>query len=494
MTFVSEFAPHSLWRHFDHLLTIPRGSKLEAAARTYVLDTAAGRSLTAIETAGGNVVVRKPGTAGRETAASVVLQAHLDMVQEKNSDTRHDFATDPIRPRRDGAWLAAEGTTLGADNGIGVAAMLALMEDDELTHGPLEFLFTVDEETGLTGAKELPTDVLDSRFLINLDSEEDGVITIGCAGGGDTRIHLPLVRGDVTGGSCLEVVVGGLKGGHSGVDIHLQRGNAIRILARALHVAADASGLRIVRMSGGNARNAIPREATATIWLPDPGQVEICRDTLSSEFKAIASEIGRPDPGFRGSVEAAESPFVEAAELPPDVWDGGSTRAVLDLLVALPHGVVRMSDDLPGLVETSTNLAVVAEQEDGRLFMLLNSRSSVATALEALRRRIEAIARTAGATVEQADGYPSWQPDVESSLLAMMRDTYTDVIGTPPTVGAMHAGLECGIIGEKYPEMDMVSFGPLIEFPHSPDERVRIDTVEPFFRVLCATLVRVAGS
>ena len=486
MTFVSELSPHSLWRHFDHLLTIPRGSKHEAAARNYVLDVAAGQSLAAIETAGGNVLVRKAGKAGRETTVSVVLQAHLDMVQEKNSDTRHDFAADPIRPRRDGAWLAAEGTTLGADNGIGVAAMLALIEDDELAHGPLEFLFTVDEETGLTGAKELPTDVLDSLFLINLDSEEDGVITIGCAGGGDTRIHLPLVRSDPEGGSCLEVVISGLKGGHSGVDIHLQRGNAIRILSRALYVAAEASELRVVRMSGGNARNAIPREAMATIWLSDPDQAEICREALSSEFRAIATEIGRSDPGFRSSVESAESP--------PGAWDASSTKVVLDLLIALPHGVIRMSDDLPGLVETSTNLAVVADQEDGNLFVLLNSRSSVATALEALRRRIEAIARTAGATVEQADGYPSWQPDVESPLLAMMRDTYTNVIGAPPTVGAMHAGLECGIIGEKYPEMDMVSFGPLIEFPHSPDERVRIDTVEPFFRVLRATLIRVAGS
>ena len=364
--------------------------------------------------------------------------------------------------------------------------MLALMEDDELAHGPLEFLFTVDEETGLTGAKELPTDVLDSRLLINLDSEEDGVITIGCAGGGDTRIHLPLVRCDLVGGSCLEVVISGLRGGHSGVDIRLQRGNAIRILSRALRVAADASDLRIVRLSGGNARNAIPREARATIWLSDPVQVEICRDLLASEFKAIASEIGGPDPGFGGSVESVESL--------PKALDASSTGAVLDLLIALPHGVIRMSDDLPGLVETSTNLAVVAEQEDGRQFVMLNSRSSVATALEALRRRIEVIAQTAGATVEQADGYPAWQPDVESPLLAMMRDTYTSIIGAPPTVGAMHAGLECGIIGEKYPDMDMVSFGPLIEFPHSPDERVRIDTVEPFFQVLCATLTRLADS
>ncbi len=485
MTFVSELSPQSLWQHFDQLLTIPRGSKQEAAARAYVLDIAGGLSLVAVETDGGNILVRKPGTSGLESAPSVVLQAHLDMVQEKNSGTPHDFAADPIRPVRDGSWLKAEGTTLGADNGIGVAAMLALMEDDELAHGPLEFLFTVDEETGLTGAKELPTDVLESRYLINLDSEEDGVITIGCAGGGDTRTHVPLECVDVTGGSGLQVVVSGLKGGHSGVDIHLQRGNAIRILSRALSVAAEVAELRIAHLAGGNARNAIPREARATIWCPDQASTVLCWDALVHEFEAIASEIRVPDPGLEIAIESVDAPV--------RTWSASSTATVLSLLVSLPHGVMRMSDDLPGLVETSTNLSVVAEEEDIRLFVMLNSRSSVATALKALRRRIGAIAGAVGASVEQTDGYPAWQPDMDSSLLGIMRDTYTDQIGTAPTVGAMHAGLECGIIGEKYPDMDMVSFGPLIEFPHSPDERVRIDTVEPFFAVLCATLSRLGG-
>ncbi|TFG63796.1 MAG: M20/M25/M40 family metallo-hydrolase, partial [Gemmatimonadales bacterium] len=284
----------------------------------------------------------------------------------------------------------------------------------------------------------------------------------------------------------LQVDVCGLKGGHSGVDIHLQRGNAIRILSRMLFAVGSAEDMRIARLAGGNARNAIPREARATIWFPDESNAASGRDVLLREFDAIAKEIRVPDPGLSVSVDSVSPPG--------NSWNVDSTDAVLGLLIALPHGVMRMSDDLPGLVETSTNLAVVAEEDDGQLFVMLNSRSSVATALEALRRRIGAIARASGASAEQADGYPSWQPNLDSSLLAIMRDTYTDHIGTPPAVGAMHAGLECGIIGEKYPGMDMVSFGPLIEFPHSPDERVNIDTVEPFFAVLCATLTRLARS
>jgi len=485
MTFVSELQPHSLWRHFDRLLTIPRGSKHEAQARAYVLAVASAVGLPAIEDAAGNVLVRKPASAGRETAPSVVLQAHLDMVQEKNAGTEHDFATDPIRPIREDPWLSADGTTLGADNGIGVAAMLAIMEADELEHGPLEFLYTVDEETGLTGAKELSTDLLESRALINLDSEEDGVITIGCAGGGDTRLYVPLVRGSVEAGTWISASVSGLKGGHSGVDIHLQRGNAISLLARGLRAAADVTGLRIAALSGGNARNAIPREATATVWVPE-GALDGCRIAIESSFEAAAAEIATPDGGARLSVD--ESRPGEGA------WDADTTGRVLDLLIGLPHGVMRMSDDLPGLVETSTNLAVVREEDDDRLFVMLNSRSSVATALEALRRRLRATGEAHGATVEQKDAYPAWQPDVSSAVLAVMRATYEDLIGSAPEVGAMHAGLECGIIGEKYPGMDMVSFGPLIEFPHSPDERVRIDTVEPFYRVLCATLEHLGGS
>ncbi|TFG65625.1 MAG: M20/M25/M40 family metallo-hydrolase, partial [Gemmatimonadales bacterium] len=320
MTFVSDLSPQSLWRHFDHLLTIPRGSKQEAKASSYVLGVAADFGLVALETDGGNVLVRKPGTSGFEAAESVVLQAHLDMVQEKNAGTQHDFAVDPIRPVRESSWLMAEGTTLGADNGIGVAAMLALMEEEQLRHGPLEFLFTVDEETGLTGAKELSAEMLEGRYLINLDSEQDGVITIGCAGGGDTRIHVPIERANVSGGFGLQVDVCGLKGGHSGVDIHLQRGNAIRILSRMLFAVDSVEDMRIARLAGGNARNAIPREARATIWFPDESNAASGRDVLMREFDAIAKEIRVPDPGLSVSVDSVSPPG--------NSWNVDSTDAV----------------------------------------------------------------------------------------------------------------------------------------------------------------------
>lgn len=484
-TFVSELSPVVLWRHFDRLLEIPRGSKAEDAARDYVLETAAARGLQARLDAGGNVLVRRPAAGGREGGPSVVLQAHLDMVQEKNSGTRHDFATDPIRPELDGEWLKADGTTLGADNGIGVAAMLALMEEDDFAHGPLEFLFTVDEETGLTGARELEGGILESRLLINLDSEEEGVITIGCAGGGDSRLYLPLGARDPGEGTGLRLAVSGLKGGHSGVDIHLQRGNAIVALSHALRAAADQVPLRLVDLSGGNARNAIPREATATVRVPDETAARTVRSVFDASLEAAAAEHAASDPGLTWQTAAVDA---DAA-----AWDAPTALRALDLLIALPHGVMSMSPGLPGLVETSTNLAV-ARIEDESLSVLCNSRSSVATRLGSLRRRIRSIGELAGARVEQPDGYPGWQPDVRSRLLKVIRSAYEAEMGEAAEVGAMHAGLECGIIGEKYPGMDMVAFGPQIEFPHSPDERVRVASVEPFYRVLKRTISDLAAA
>jgi len=481
-TFVSDLTPKAVWSHFDRLMQIPRGSKSEDAARAYVLEVADRAGLESNVDGAGNVVVRKPAVPGREDAPGVIMQAHLDMVQEKNSDVEHDFASEPIRPVEEGDWLTADGTTLGADNGIGVAAMLAILEAGDIEHGPLEFLFTIDEETGLTGAKNLAEDLLRGRLLINLDSEEEGVVTIGCAGGGDAVLRLPLSAGPVDGGQALRVTVAGLKGGHSGVDIHLQRGNAIRILARAVLAAADEVDVRVVLLSGGNARNAIPREASAVLWLADPEDRGACRAALEESFAVTVRELARSDPGFRHAIETAE-PVAEA-------WEAETSRRVLDLLGALPHGVMAMSLDLPGLVETSVNLAV-ARPENGRLFIMQHCRSSIDGSLRAVRRRVRSIGELAGAEVTEDEPYPGWQPDVDSALLARIRATYEDVMGEAPEVGAMHAGLECGIIGEKYEGMDMVSFGPQIEFPHSPDERVRVGSVAPFFNVLCRTLERV---
>jgi dipeptidase D len=483
MTFVSDFEPQVLWRHFDHILTIPRGSKKEDLARAYVIQIAEKNGLEYVLDAVGNVVVRKPAIAGREKAPATILQAHLDMVQEKNSDVDHDFEVDPIQPVRDGEYLTASGTTLGSDNGIGVAAMLAIMESRDLVHGPLELLFTIDEETGMTGASGLGEDMLTGRKLINLDSEEEGVVTIGCAGGADSHLHLSLTTESVPGaGTALDINLAGLKGGHSGVDIHLQRGNAIKLLARALYAVSLDRPVRLICLEGGNAHNAIPREASAAVFVPGADEVSDVSSAIESEFEAIRGEFRHADPGMTWEIVASPSP--EAT------WSARCTADVLGLLTALPHGVMSISHDMPGLVETSTNLAVVGET-DGRLSILLSNRSSVMSALAALRHRVRAIASLAGADVEEHGGYPAWQPIVDSEMLEVVRGVHRRIAGEPE-VGAVHAGLECSIVAEKYPGIDMVSFGPQIDFPHSPDEKVKIPSVAAFYRVLLGTLEALA--
>jgi dipeptidase D len=484
MTFVSELEPRALWSHFDRVLSLPRGSKRESRIREHVLDLARRRGLDAIVDGAGNVLVRKPAAPGREPAACTVIQSHLDMVQEKNADVVHDFDRDPIRPRRDGAFLKASGTTLGADNGIGVAAMLALLDSDAVAHGPLELLFTVDEETGLSGAAGLDGDLLRGRRLINCDSEEEGLITIGCAGGADTRLRLPTGEAPVAPGSrALTLSVSGLRGGHSGIDIHLERGNAAKIVLRALHAARERGRLRIASIAGGSAHNAIPREAAATI-VTSGAALEPIERALRAELDLVASEIRLADPGFTATVARVEAP--------PSAFGEAETDAALRLAVALPHGVTAMSLAIAGLVETSTNFAVVRAR-DGALEMLMSSRSSIASALAALRRSIRAVGELGGAEVEEHEGYPGWTPNVASALLATVRAVHVDALGFPPRVGAVHAGLECGIIGEKVPGMDMVSIGPTIQFPHSPDERVEIETVGRFWRLLTVTLERLAA-
>jgi dipeptidase D len=483
MTFVSELAPSDLWTHFDHILTIPRGSKKEDRARAYVIRIAERAGLEFKQDATGNVVVRKPGSEGKDDAQVTILQAHLDMVQEKNSDVQHDFDNDPIEPVRDGDYLKANGTTLGSDNGIGVAAMLAIMEDDELVHGPLEFLFTIDEETGMTGAAGLADGMLQGRQLINLDSEEEGVLTIGCAGGADTHLHLPVDSTAVPDlAHAIEVRVSGMKGGHSGVDIHLQRGNAIQLLARALYAASLDETILVGGLEGGNAHNAIPREAAATVVVPSRDDSDGVRALLDRELGAIRDEFRPADPEMSWEIKAAEAPR--------DAWSAEATTRVLQLLTALPHGVMSMSYDIPGLVETSTNLAVVKEV-NGRLEVLVSIRSSVMSALAALRQRIRAAGAMAGCEVEEHAGYPAWQPDVDSRMLRIVRDVHERLAGEPK-IGAVHAGLECSIVAETYPGMDMISFGPQIDFPHSPDERVKIPSVEEFYTVLLGTLEELA--
>jgi dipeptidase D len=484
MSFVTDFEPKALWAHFDKILTIPRGSKEEDKIREYVIRVAQEAGLDRAVDSVGNVVVKKPGTPGKENVPPTILQAHLDMVNEKNSDVDFDFSRDAIRPVMDGEFLTADGTTLGADNGIGVAAMLAILEAEDLVHGPLELLFTIDEETGLTGAGGLDPALLAGRRLLNLDTEEEGSLTVGCAGGADTDLVLQLeTLPGPSKATAHKVRLFGMRGGHSGIDIHLQRGNAVQLLARMIHTVSHGTPGFLADIQGGDKHNAIPREAWATFVVPEDQAGELLLQ-LGQHFQEIQEEYKAVEPEMEMSIQEAP--------LPSEVWSTDATWRVLRFLVGLPHGVVAMSNDIPGLVETSTNLAAV-RTEGKELKVLMSSRSSVASALGWIRRRIRAIGFLAGAEVTQHDGYPGWKPNLDSEILQVVKRVHTRIMGRESHVEAVHAGLECGIIGEMIPGMDMISFGPQIEHPHSPNEQVKVDSVGKFYRVLTETLEELAG-
>ncbi len=484
MTFVSDLDPTTVWRHFDKILTIPRGSKNEGKAREYVLQVAARRGLAADVDDAGNVLVRKPAASGARDAHTVILQCHLDMVNEKNSDVRHDFDRDPIRPARTNGYLTAEGTTLGADNGIGIAICLALLEEEDLKHGPLECLFTVDEETGLTGAAAVSPGWLEGDFLLNLDSEEENVAYIGCAGGSGQNLTLPVERKSVPSGQTgLHMEIRGLKGGHSGTDIDLQRANAIQIVGRLLHRAGLEERFTLSDLQGGNMRNAIPREAQADLVV-EASRESLLKTLLEEAFVRAHAQFRPADPGM----ELVLNPTQPAASgLTAD-----STHRLVRLLHGLPNGVMAMSYDIPDLVETSTNLATANLEEDV-CRIHLSSRSSSEIELDELQLRIAAVAELAGCEIETVEGYPGWQPNLKSPLLERVRSTYARVSGSEPAVKAIHAGLECGIIKKKYPDLDMISIGPQIEFPHSPDERIEIGSVGRIYQLLRELLPDLAG-
>jgi dipeptidase D len=481
-TFVSDLDPKPLWKHFDAILAIPRPSGQEEAARQYVLGLAETKGLPVRRDSYGNFVVSKPASPGQEGAPTVVLQAHLDMVTEKNSDVQHDFTKDPIVPRREGEWVKATGTTLGADNGIGAAAMLAVLEADDLVHGPLEFLFTVEEETGLIGAGELDGSIVSGRLLLNLDTEEEGEVTIGCAGAGNTSLSLPAeTAAPPSGVAALEVSVTGLKGGHSGMEIHLPRGNALKLLARALYAVSLDHPLHVATFTGGGKHNAIPREASA-VHLVRPEDTGAIRAALDKEGQAIRAEMQPGEPDVR--LDVREAP------LPDRAWTETAGRRAVALVHALPHGVLTMSQDIPGLVETSTNLAAAAR--NGGFQILLSTRSMVDSALRGARQRIRAAAELAGASVEENKGYPGWKPDPHAALLATFQRLHESITGAEPELKAVHAGLECGVIGDKCPGMQMISFGPRIQGAHSPDERVHVESTERFWKLLVALLAELA--
>ncbi len=474
---VRQLQPNMLWNHFADLNAIPRPSKKEERIIDFMLAFGLGLGLETHRDAVGNVIIKKPASQGMENRKIVVLQSHLDMVHQKNADTVFDFEQEGIRSFVDADWVKAAGTTLGADNGIGVAAIMSLLSSNDIPHPPLEALFTIDEETGMTGAIGLDGTLLQGEIMLNLDSEEHDELTIGCAGGINTNTGMhyrqePLVEA----ADAWYLRVRGLKGGHSGIDIHLGRGNANKLMNRLLH----DSGVRVAEIDGGGLRNAIPRESRAWIAIPRQGETAI-NQVLEDRKKAILREFL--------TIEPELEIVLEPAPRPEQVMASADQLTMTRAIAAMPNGVFRMSPDIPGLVETSTNLARVVVK-DGEFTTLSLQRSSLESGKLEITEAVRAAFELAGAEVEHSGDYPGWAPNPNSAVLARMVQIYATLYGEKPKVAACHAGLECGIIGQHYPNMDMVSFGPTIRHPHSPDEKVHIGSVAKFWDYLLAILAQ----
>ena len=472
-------SPGEVWEKFGEIVRIPRPSRHEEAIRAYLVAEARAHGIACTVDGVGNVILRKPATSGMESRKGIVLQAHMDMVPQKNGDKRFDFTKDPIEVRVDGEWVRADGTTLGADNGIGVAAILAVMESRDIVHGPLEALITATEETGMVGARGLKGGMLDGEILVNLDSETEGELYVGCAGGLDASVRMAYCEKSVPAGhTALRVEVGGLKGGHSGIDIHLGRGNANRILFRLLREGERTCGLRLASVDGGGLRNAIPREAAAMVIVP-AAAADAFR-TLAENFETLLKEE------YRG-VDDAVTVRVTDVELPASLIGRQTQEQLIRAVRGCPDGVIRMSPSMPGLVQTSSNLARVVAG-NGEILVHCLLRSSLDSEKADLGDRIAGVFELAGADVALEGSYDGWNPNPDSPILHTMVASYELLFGRRPAVTAIHAGLECGIIGTNYPALDMISFGPTILHPHSPDEKVNIASVGRFWRYLLATL------
>lgn len=469
---LANLEPKSLFKFFEEILSIPRPSKHEEKMTEYLINWAKERNLEYVSDQIGNVIIRKGATKGKENSPWVCLQSHIDMVCEKNSDKDFDFEKDAIVPKIEGEWLKADGTTLGADDGIGVATALAILDANDIEHGPIECLFTVDEETGLSGAEALSADVLKSRILLNLDSEDEGEIFIGCAGGIDTVAKLPYDKEETPDAPAFKIMVKGLKGGHSGDDINKGLACANKLLNRILWSLDKEMDLRLSCFEGGNLRNAIAREANATFVVAQ-ADVELMKEIVERFAVDLKYEFRTTEPDMEITLSEAEKPAF--------VVDMLSQDNLLNVLYACPHGVLAMSREIPGFVETSTNLASVKMKED-HFFITTSQRSSVESAKYAAAYRVESCFLLAGADVEHGDGYPGWAPNPESKILKIAVDAYKKLFNKEPIVRAIHAGLECGLIGEKYPGMDMISYGPTLRGVHSPDERLEIKTVELYWK------------
>jgi len=482
MTEINELKPKILWKHFDEIRKIPHCSKYEDKIRDYIINFSKNQKLKYKQDKTGNVVIYKPASPGFENKATIILQGHMDMVCEKNSDVQHDFLKDPIKIKINKDILTADGTTLGADNGIGVATSLAILEDNTINLGPIEALFTIDEETGLTGAFSLEDNMLTGKKMLNLDSEDFGVITVGCAGGGDSQVELEIKKiNKPENFNNILIKISGLRGGHSGVDAHEQRGNAIKILARLIWNISEKYQIYLSDIKGGDKHNAIPRESNAIITVKKIDEKKIIEE-LKSHEKDILEEIKPIDPNMKMGIEKNNNTKL--------CLDENSTKTLINLLHGLPHGVDKMSYDIDGLVETSTNLATISIKNN-TAFIGLSSRSSIMSALQNLRDRIHAISSLSGAKVKEEEPYPGWKPNLESELLKLSKIIFKDMYKKEPVVEAIHAGLECGIIGEKFPGMDMISIGPTIKYPHSPEEQVHISTVDKFYKYVIEIMKKI---
>jgi len=469
---IRNLEPQILWEYFDDICKIPRPSKKEEQIIAFLEDFGKKQQLETLKDETGNILIRKDATKGYENRPSVVLQSHMDMVCEKNADVTFDFDKDAIIPVINGEWVKAKGTTLGADDGIGIAAQLAILASNDIEHGPIECLFTVDEETGLTGAFGLKPAFLKSNILLNLDSEDEGELFIGCAGGMDTLIEMEFETEEIPDKhQFLKLTVNGLNGGHSGDEIQKGLGNAVKLMNRILWEASNKVGLRIADFKAGNLRNAIAREGFAHVAIP-LNQLE--------NFKKLFNELSHDIIAEYSITEKNLNITFEETHETADVMIGEYQNALLNALYSCPHGVIAWSQSIDNFVETSTNLASV-ELKDNTAYITTSQRSSVESAKTDIANMVAANFRNIGAYVEHSDGYPGWTPNPSSEVLKQTEKSYTKLFDTKPKVLAIHAGLECGLIGETYPQMDMISFGPTIKGAHSPDERIKIDTVKMFW-------------
>lgn len=479
---LSKLQPNDLWKNFEDICSLPHPSKHEDKIREFVVKFGKDLGLETIVDGVGNVIIRKPATPGFENRVGVVLQGHIDMVPQKNSDTKHDFENDPINAYIDGEWVTAEGTTLGADNGIGCAAAMAVLQSKSIQHGPVEALFTIDEETGMTGAFGLKPGILQGGILLNLDSEDEGELYIGCAGGMDANINYPYTKENAPASfKTFKLLLTGLKGGHSGLDIILGRGNANKLMIRFLKDCKKETGLRLAEMTGGSLRNAIPREAFAIVMV-DNSKADRFLEMVKEYENLFKFELSAVEPGLSFIAEAASQ---SSHVIPETVED-----KLIYTAYSIPNGVYRMSDAMPEIVETSNNLAII-KAADGKIEINCLMRSSVDSAKNDIANMIDSICKLSGFNVVFEGEYPGWKPNIDSPILKTMKETYHKMHGKTPEVKVIHAGLECGILGAAYPSWDMISFGPTIRFPHSPDEKVNIPTVLKFWDFLVETLKNI---